>query len=517
MDMKNHFFRNIAVVFIMFFGVSCDKGFEELNVNPNAATSVVPEFLLTKAQLSSARYDYFMLGGAMQHMANYNIGQAQGDKYVGNLGWQSGLFESFYIAEGLEIEEVIRTVSTNPDFINKLAVARIWRAYTYHRITDMYGDIPYKEAAKGASSKIYKPKYDKQSDIYADMLKELDEAAKSFNTAKPTFGSADLVYGGNIPKWQKFAYSLMLRLGMRLSKIDPAMSESWVKKAIAGGVIINDSDMATIQYIEGGQISNRNPIAQGLMEADYNTPQAVDNRLGGKLAKTLIDHLKNTKDPRLNALAVVWVRASPTSAFVADTATALQSGMQNGIWDAAPANFGSLSEPNPNTLLRYNAPMFMFTASESNLLLAEAAIRGWFAGNAEDSFNRGVRSGIQQWGMYGPAGVIATNRIDAYLKLNGFKTTGTFNQKLEQISTQKWVGLCFIDEYEVFSTWRRTGYPALVPVNYPGNLSGGTIPRRMVIGPNEQNSNSENFIAAMTRQGGANYNILTNRVWWDVK
>ncbi|MFZ4100642.1 MAG: SusD/RagB family nutrient-binding outer membrane lipoprotein [Sphingobacterium thalpophilum] len=515
--MKNHFFRNIAVVFIMFFGVSCDKGFEELNVNPNAATSVVPEFLLTKAQLSSARYDYFMLGGAMQHMANYNIGQAQGDKYVGNLGWQSGLFESFYIAEGLEIEEVIRTVSTNPDFINKLAVARIWRAYTYHRITDMYGDIPYKEAAKGASSKIYKPKYDKQSDIYADMLKELDEAAKSFNTAKPTFGSADLVYGGNIPKWQKFAYSLMLRLGMRLSKIDPAMSESWVKKAIAGGVIINDSDMATIQYIEGGQISNRNPIAQGLMEADYNTPQAVDNRLGGKLAKTLIDHLKNTKDPRLNALAVVWVRASPTSAFVADTATALQSGMQNGIWDAAPANFGSLSEPNPNTLLRYNAPMFMFTASESNLLLAEAAIRGWFAGNAEDSFNIGVRSGIQQWGMYGPAGVIATNRIDAYLKLNGFKTTGTFNQKLEQISTQKWVGLCFIDEYEVFSTWRRTGYPALVPVNYPGNLSGGTIPRRMVIGPNEQNSNSENFIAAMTRQGGANYNILTNRVWWDVK
>ena len=89
--------------------------------------------------------------------------------------------------------------------------------------------------------------------------------------------------------------------------------------------------------------------------------------------------------------------------------------------------------------------------------------------------------------------------------------------QLEQISTQKWVGLCFIDEYEVFSTWRRTGYPALVPVNYPGNLSGGTIPRRMVIGPNEQNLNSENFIAAMTRQGGADYNILTNRVWWDVR
>lgn len=515
--MKNHFFRNTAIVLIMLFGVSCDKGFEELNINPNAATNAVPEFLLTKAQLSSARFEYFMLGGAMQHMANYNIGQAQGDKYVGNLGWQSGLFEAFYIAEGLEIEEVIRSVSSNPDFVNKLAVARIWRAYAYHRITDMYGDIPYKEAGQGASSKIYKPKYDKQSDIYADMLKELDEAAKSFNTAKPTFGTADLVYGGNIPKWQKFAYSLMLRLGMRLSKIDPAMAETWVKKAIAGGIIINDSDIATIQFVEGGQISSRNPIAQGLMDYDYNTPQSVDNRLGGKLSKTLIDHLKNTKDPRLNALAVVWVRASSTTPYVADTTSAIQTGMQNGIWDSAPANFGTYSEPNPNTLLRYNAPMFMFTSLEGNLLLAEASIRGWNSGSAEDAFNQGVKSGMQQWALYGLDGVISSARVNAYLKLNAFKTAGTFNDKLEQISTQKWIGLSFIDEFEVFSTWRRTGYPSLVPVNYPGNLSGGTIPRRMVIGTNEQNSNSENYIAAMTRQGSANYNILTNRVWWDVK
>jgi len=513
--MKDYFFRKAAIAVIMLLGISCDKGFEELNINPNAATNVIPEYLLTKAQLSSARFDYFMLGGAMQHMATYNIGQAQGDKYVGNLGWQSNLFENFYINECVEIEEVIRSVSGNPDQVNKLAVARIWRAFVYHRITDMYGDIPYKEAGKGSSDKIYKPKYDKQSDIYADMLKELDEAAKSFVDTKPTFGSADLVYGGNIPKWQKFAYSLMLRLGMRLSKVDPALSETWVKKAIAGGVIVNDSDIATIQYVEGGQISNRNPIAQSLMDYDYNTPQSVDNRLGGKLAKTLIDHLKSTKDPRLNALAVVWVNQS--GVFVPDTSSALQSGMENGKWDGAPADFGTYSEPNPQTLLRYNAPMFMFTSLEGNLLLAEAAIRGWYSGNAEDAYNKGVRSGIQQWALYGPAGVIAPERIDAYLNLNPFKSAGTFEEKLDQISTQKWVGLCFIDEYEVFSTWRRTGYPALIPVNYPGNLTGGTIPRRMVIGPGEQSSNNENFLEAMNRQGGPNYNILTNRVWWDVQ
>lgn len=513
--MKNNIYKNVVCIVIAWMMASCDKGFEQLNVNPNAATEVVPEFLFTKAQLSAANFDYFALGGAMQHMATYNIGQAQGDKYIGNLGWQTNYFENFYINEAVEIQHVIQAVSEDPEQVNKLAVARIWRAYIFHRTTDLYGDIPYREAGAGVSAQVYSPKYDEQSFIYMDMLKELEESANSFDPSKATFGVADLIYGGNINQWKRFAYSLMLRLGMRLTEVDPAAAETWVKKAIEGGVIVEDSDMAIIPYYDGAQISNRNPIAQALMDYDYNTPQSIDNRLGGKLAKTLIDHLKNTRDPRLNALAVVWVNQGGT--FVADTATKLQSGMQNGVWDHAPADFGSYSEPNPNTLLRYDSPMFMFTSGESNLLLAEAALRGWHTGNVQEAYEKGVRSAIKQWALYGEAGEISDSRINAYLTYNPFKNADSFDEKLDQISTQKWVGLCFIDEYEVFATWRRTGYPALVPTNYPGNLTGGTIPRRMVIGPQEQNSNEANFTEAMIRQGSANYNILTNRVWWDAE
>jgi hypothetical protein len=513
--MKNIFFNYTLLVLLSCSAVSCDKGFEELNVNPNAATKSIPEFLFTRALISSANFDYFALGGAMQHMATYNIGQAQGDKYIGNLGWQTNYFENFYINEGIAIEEVIRAVKDDAAMVNKLSVARIWRAYVYHRNTDLYGDIPYTDAGKGASDKIYGPRYDEQSFIYADMLKELEEACNSFDPAKATFGSADLIYGGDPAKWKKLAYSLMLRLGMRLTKVDPAMAETWVRKAIAGGVIKNDADIATIGFVDGAQIANRNPLAQALMDYDYNTPQNPDNRLGGKLAKTLIDHLKTTGDPRLNTLAVVWVNQSGT--YVADTSAALQEGMQNGIWDHAPPEFGTYSEPNPRTLLRYDSPMLMFTPCEGNLLLAEAALRGWADGSAEDYYNAAVRSGMHQWSLYGEAGDIAESRIDAYLDANPFLTAGSFNDQLNQISTQKWIALAFVDEYEVFANWRRTGYPALVPTNYPGNLTGGTIPRRMVIGPVEQNANSKNFMDAMERQGGANYNILTNRVWWDVE
>src|SRR5690606_26083174 len=142
---------------------------------------------------------------------------------------------------------------SDPEEINKLSIARIWRVWVYHRITDLFGDIPYSEAAKGATDKLYTPKYDEQSYIYMDMLKELDEAANAFDPALPSFDQADLIYGGDISKWKKFAYSMMLRLGMRLTKVDNATAKLWVQKAIAGGVIVKDEDVAFVQYLDGSQ------------------------------------------------------------------------------------------------------------------------------------------------------------------------------------------------------------------------------------------------------------------------
>ena len=80
------------------------------------------------------------------------------------------------------------------------------------------------------------------------------------------------------------------------------------------------------------------------------------------------------------------------------------------------------------------------------------------------------------------------------------------------INTQYWVATVFND-YESFANWRRTGYPALTPVNYPGNATGGVIPRRLVYPQGEASTNPDNYNAAISRlQGG---DKLTSRVWWD--
>ena len=298
---------------------------------------------------------------------------------------------------------------------------------------------------------------------------------------------------------------------MRLTEVDENAAQQWVQKAIAGGVILNNDEIGVIAYVDGSQTTSRNFIANGLLSTDYISPGG-DNVEGGKFAQTFIDHLKTTKDPRLNVVSIVWVPSG--SSFVADTTTALQKGMPNAAFNSLPGNFNTFSEPNPATILKYNAPLLVFTNAEVHLLLAEAALRGWYNGaTPAASYESAVRAGMKQWTLFGAAGVIADAKINQYLANNPYKAAGTFEEQMEQIQTQKWVILFLEDEYEIFSNWRRTGYPNLTPTNYPGNLTGGKIPTRFVVPDSELILNSDNFYEARDRQGGIN--TLSSVVWWD--
>jgi len=514
MNTKNSTIYIIGAIVVAMF-ISCDKGLPELNENPDAYSDIVPEFLFTKAQLDAVNISYFgtaalTIGGSMQHFATYKEVPAAGDKYF-NDGYSKSYFSGAFSNAVNEVQEVIRAVSEDPNDVNKLSVARIWRAYIFHHLTDLYGDVPYTEAGKGAIEKIYTPKYDEQSFIYQDMFNEIEESINAFNPALETFGDADLLYSGDVNQWKRFGYSLMLRLAMRLTEIDPASAESWSKKAIGGGVILEDNDIADIEYVDGSQVDSRNPIAWGLMRGDYLDPQSEDNVEGGKLAKTFIDHLLTTGDPRLNVISVLWVKSS-SGTYVADNSTELQKGMKNAEFNSKPENFASFSEPHPNTILRYDSPLMVMTNAEVYLLLTEAAIRGWYDGSATEAYESGVRAGMRQWSRFGSDGNIEENRIDEYVSANPFPANGTFDEQMEEIHVQKWVSL-FLDEYEIFANWRRTGYPKLQPTNYPGNLTGGSIPTRFVIPDAEEIINGPNYLEALNRQGVGNQ--LTSKVWWD--
>jgi len=505
--MKRHF-SNIAFAILCGLALqSCTKGFQELNTNPNASPVVNAPFTFTKAQLDGAGNALLLLHGTMQYTTSFNDVAGFGAKYVLSQSNQSyGAFTNAYPKEVNEIVSVITTVKDDPNKVNLLATSRIWKAYIFSRLTDLYGDIPYSQASKGFTEAIYKPSYDAQQSIYADLLKELDESAASLDGTKETFAQADLIYGGNVVQWKKFAYSLMLRLAMRMTKVDPAGAETWAKKAIAGGVIITNADIAKVSgYVSAGQDINKNPWALNMINSDYVGANGTSNPEGGKFQDVFINSLKANKDPRLAVLSVVYVAGK------ADTSASVQKGMSSTL-GAKPIDFVTYSEPNQATILQLNSPYLLLTNAETSFLLAEAALRGWYTANSASAmYESGIRASMSQWSLFGAAGVISANQIDTYIKYHKLNTTASTDSQMQQIYNEFWVGV-YPNAQEVFATYRRTGYPALVPNNYVGNATGGKIFRRMLYPLVEQNLNAENYSAAVARQGADDF--LT-RIWWD--
>ena len=173
------------------------------------------------------------------------------------------------------------------------------------------------------------------------------------------------------------------------------------------------------------------------------------------------------------------------------------------------SNLNDYSEPNRLLITSETAPMIFQTYAEVEFMLAEANVRWGLAGDAETHYNNGVTAAMKQLSLYGDAGIIADADIADYLAANPYDSANA----LEQINTQYWAAT-FLNEYESFSNWRRTGFPALTPVNYPGNVTNGSIPRRLTYSESEQSNNPDNYAAVIAAQGP---DVLTTRVWWDVE
>ncbi|CAL1519767.1 hypothetical protein MMC2321_03519 [Chitinophaga sp. MM2321] len=488
----------------MITGVACTKDLEEINVNPNTPEYVSPDPLFTNILmntplLSSARRG--SIGFCMmfvQQTATTKIDDLQGDKYLQSDN-ASTIFSDTYNVLAKDMETVMNDVKSSPEDINRYAAMRIWRVLVMHHLTDLYGAIPYFGAGKGYSENIYTPVYDDQQSIYADMLKELDEAAASFDAAKPTFGEADVMYQGKIPQWKRLAYSLMLRLGMRLSKVDAAQAEVWVKKAIAGGVMQGNEDMCKLPH-EGPNEPQSNPVSYAFLK--FNLVELGDIKIG----KTFLDYLVQTKDPRIS---------SYMSLPDGNSAVASQKGLPNGLDANAFANYpggnnlATYSTFNVSKILPLSTPTFMLTYAEVELMLAEATIRNWTAGSAADHYTKAVTASMQQQSYYGVT--IDGAAINAYLQTGKpFPATGAAAQ-LQVIAEQYWVAT-FMNGIESYANWRRTGFPVLTPVNYPGNATSGVIPRRLTYPIGEYSANAKNVKDAVAKQGADSY---VTRVWWD--
>lgn len=508
--MKN-IIKRILLLLPLWGIVSCDKGFDEMNVNPIALTAVEPAYQLNTAIVNSApgygnlSYETTIVKQMITPFsgsgsaANFN----QDNRSVSNGNWNT-----FFQTNIKELTDVIAKTKDVPARSNLYNMTRIWTAYSFMLLTDTYGDIPYTQAGKNYLEGIATPVYDTQESVYIAILSELDAASAALDATKAKVTS-DVLYDGDVVKWKRLGYSLLLRAAMRLSKVNPTKAAEYVAKAVTGGLMQSNADNAIIRH-----------------NANFTNP--VGSQLNGGqsaffyLAEDFVDFLSKNNDPRLASIAVRYVGATSGAQQVearANRTAAVQVGAPLGydnttisaaVTAKKLASLWDYSQLDRTRMANLTAPSFLVTYAQTQLLLAEAVFRKWATGDAATLYANGIRAHMQQFASYGTNTAIADASITTYVQANPLAT----GKELEQINTQYWVA-SFLVGPETWANFRRSGYPILTPNPFPGSdLKTEPFIRRLTYTDAELNVNKTNVQQAISRQGP---NLLDTRIWWDKK
>jgi len=497
--------KKILITFLAFaFALtSCefDKGFEEMNVNPNAAAQigVGNKFAKTILDTSGGRYENWRNSliynsTLIQHYAT-TASYWSGDKYFRVDSYATSLWDRYYPSAVKGIEDIIDQLNDEGNSGTEMGMARILRVIIYHRLTDTHGDIPYSEAGKGYIDGTLKPKYDAQQDIYMDMLAEL-EAAVAQISGNSSLGNSDIIYGGDAAKWKALGNSMMLRLAMRMTKADAASAQAWAVKAINGGIIASNAGNAVIAHTDGPEGINKN---------GHGEVFDVDSQM--RMSATFGAHLAG--DPRLSVLF------APGSSNAAGEIIGMPNGRTSddyvgadGVTYAGVADRHIYAQTHP-ALRKKDVPMVLLTTAEVHFLIGEAIIRGWVSGDAKTYYDAGVTAAMTMLADFYPDSTpIAQADIDAFLAGPGAYDS---SKGWEMLMNEYWKAT-FLNEYEAYANWRRTGYPTLSPTQHPNSVSGNQIMRRMIYPGGESATNAENYAAAVARQGADTW---MTRMWWD--
>lgn len=496
---------------------SCDSGFDSMNVDDTAVNALEPMVILNdqiQSTPNSGIYGHLLYDVAIvqQMVAPYGQTLAGGNFNQDNqFDWVIDYFDDDYSIIS-HATDVIENTTGDDFYHNAHQKARIWRAFVGLLSTDTIGDAPFSEAGLGFHEGILVPSYDSQESIYETALQEIQDATEALDPNR-RIESSDILYGGDITRWKRFGYSLLLRYGMRLSEIAPGTAEQYVQAAFNGGVLQSNDDNAIVVRDNNYTFSHSGTFNGGERHNFYMTD-------------VFVDYLANNNDPRLSSFAVRYVGASgigdQDDRVNRSTDPADQIGMplgfdQTNIQDQAQndglESMWDYTQVDRDRMVSQLAPDFLVTYAQTQLLLAEAAERNWITGTAAvDYFTEGVRAHLEQMEQHHPDMAIPQNEIDDYV--NAQTQAYLLENPYEHIHNQYWVAGFLITPREVYSNWRRTDFPQLDPNPYPDQEISGDFIRRRKYLDREVSINSENVQSAISNQGWSG-NLLDERVWWD--
>ena len=480
---KNRFVILLTLVFALV--ISC-QDLDELNINPNGVDPETADLNLLLATIET---------GVGRNVVGLGFGNIAGVmQHTQKDGWSGGHNDYDWDNQDHSWGGYYGILRNNDEFYQKAldgefkfhqGVALVMKSYTFGLITDLWGDAPYSEAllAEGGAE-FFKPVYDSEEDIYAGILADLEAANTLLSQDQNSYANIDptqdVLYGGNVSKWRKFANSLALRYYMRLSAKDPGTAQEGIERITSNPIkyplITNADDDANIGYI-GGSPSDSWPTNTVFDTSPSGSYMRV------KMCATLVEILKNLNDPRLGVWAnkietpLVLVPGSgideivngerhisqdivddyeaawgigvdydpeyvgiPPSVFAAPQYN-LNPNLDQAVFNPHASHLNDIYKETAGTLLQ----MRMMSASEVHFILSEAALKGWGSGDAETHYNAGVQQSLNAWGVG-----------DSYSDY----IAGAPYAGLEEIIEQKWIA-SWSAAAESWFDYKRTGLPDL--------------------------------------------------------
>lgn len=548
----------ITMACALFFASCSDEYMENMNTDPSKAATIDPNAQLTTAQLQTYGdlsmmeiYRNYHYAFTQQLMGCWNTTNYGGRHTLDN-NEMSRIWTSFYTQSLKNIIDAQYRTAEDAEKVNINSVLRIYRVYLMSIITDTYGDAPFSEAGLGFLEGKFNPKYDKQEDIYNAFFLELEDAVNKIDPTKDKV-TGDLIYAGDVTKWQQLANSLRLRFAMRISNVNPTKAQTEFENALAanGGVITDASSDALIKYMtiafSFGQEAYSDYRGNSLSQLLFGNDPANNPSY---LCSTFFNQLYNSGDPRTFKISRCYYDGLMSATSPDNRVDITQEMIEKGIdfsprdpgaysWEPWPTGYDSdicaeLAVNNPsvtatmarevepklaNNFLKSDNPGVVMTSAEVKFLMAEATVKKWNVGSAlaEDLYKQGVRAAMDF--LTDNYGCTATTdaEFDAFIQDKG-AFGHTDNQKLEAINTQAWI-LHFTNPAECWANVRRSGYPKLKsPAEYRFGqyLTGGTeIPVRLCYPVLESSYNKKSYNEAIERMGGTdNWHSL---LWWDTE
>lgn len=509
-NMKKLLYINLIFATLLF-STGCKKGFlTDLAVNPNQPSQAPASLILPPILTGYASNVYFSVVPMGLWMGYYSISGGYSVNNNTETYYVSAASPNIWDSEYGILKNAAymeQTAAEDPNGQYSVAVAKILKAWGFQTIVDAYGMAPYSQAFKGSGD--FFPAYDQGQAIYDSCIMQLDNAINLIQNAPSTaanLGSNDIMFGGDMTQWAKFANTLKLRFIIRQSNvISGSDAQSEIAKTAAVGYLTDDAIVNPGYLNTAGK---QNPFwgsygvsAGGSLYSDgFNYIKA-----GG----AALDFFSKKQDPRLfYVYAPDGITPNTTDFFATDTNYVDYHGVyygdrktatDQGTNGTAGIGHGIMSGP--------TAGVPLMLAAESYFLQSEAAVRGWTTDDAQELYISGIKSSYEY--LYTAAG---DSKAEADAAALNYDTTNAGTANIQNIITQKWAALAGINSFEAWNEYRRTGYPntsVLPETKFPGNTRH--IPTKLMYPTSEQNTNQDNYKAAVA----AGNDPQSTKVFWE--